>query len=100
MELNLLDISGDGSPTDWLDAAACVEAELDVNDFFVDAGHVIHSGALSICRRCPVRLECLRHAYARNVSAGYFGGVSPGQRRSMTLEEATAYIVDDTPPGP
>jgi hypothetical protein len=76
------------SGDDWLDDAAC--AELDINDFFVQAGHVISEKVLDTCRTCPVRLDCLKHAYnpKLNITGGYFAGMSPGQRREMTYEEA------------
>lgn len=77
----------------WLEDAAC--AEMGVDDFFVDAGHVITPEALDVCRSCPVRVECLTHSYEQGLSAGYFGGVSPGQRRTLTLEEALAYVAED-----
>lgn len=83
---------GDG----WLDNAAC--ANLNINDFFVQAGHVISEKVLDICRTCPVRAECLKHAYDEklNITGGYFAGMSPGQRREMTYEEAVIYCEGDT----
>lgn len=77
----------------WLDDIACVD--LDVPDYFVEAGHVIEEGAYTVCRGCPVRRDCITHAYERNISGGYFGGLSPGQRRDMSLTEALSYIEDD-----
>lgn len=82
--------------TKWLDDAAC--ADLDNKDFFVDAGHVIEDRVLKTCKRCPVRRECVESAYDRNSTGGYFGGLSPGQRRDMTLEEALDFIVTDVIP--
>jgi WhiB family transcriptional regulator, redox-sensing transcriptional regulator len=79
----------------WLDQAAC--ADRDINDFFVAAGHAISEDTLNCCRQCPVRSECLEHAYDMNISGGYFGGMSPGQRRSLTLERAKQFIATDTP---
>lgn len=84
---------------EWLDEAAC--ANLDVNDFFVQAGHVISEDVLNVCRGCPVREDCVRHAYDEdlNITGGYFGGLSPGQRRSMSLEDALEFCRNDTPSG-
>lgn len=79
---------------EWLDEAAC--AELDIRDFFVEAGHVIEDRVLNTCRSCPVRRECVTHAYEREVTGGYFGGMSPGQRRDMTLKEALVFIETDS----
>lgn len=81
---------------DWLDEAAC--AELDINDFFVQAGHVISEKVLDTCRSCPVRLDCLKHAYnpKLNITGGYFAGMSPGQRRELTYDQAVEYCKEDT----
>ncbi len=98
----MLDNIGDGlsfmGKTDgdlWLDDAAC--KDLPVESFFVQAGHVIDEEVLNVCRECPVRKECLTHAYDTklNITGGYFGGMSPGQRRVMSLYEAQKYIVTD-----
>jgi hypothetical protein len=103
MDMQLEDItaSGDGM---WLARAACTVDEGEVetyslDDFFVEAGHTISDEVLKLCQTCPVRVECLRYAYQRNISAGYFGGVSPGQRRTMSLDDALDFITSDTPEG-
>jgi hypothetical protein len=87
-------ISGDND--DWLAFAAC--ADLPLEAFFVQAGHVIDEDVLNVCRGCIVRVDCLRHAYDEklNVTSGYFGGMSPGQRREMNLEQAIEYCRTDT----
>lgn len=73
----------------WLDQAACGNLPLDqLNMFFVEAGRTIASSTITLCQRCPVRTECLDHAYRNEILSGYFGGISPGQRRTMTHEEA------------
>jgi hypothetical protein len=87
-----------GSDADqWLDAAAC--AGLPIESFFVQAGHVIDEEVLNVCRSCPVRINCLRHAYspALNITGGYFGGMSPGQRRELNYEQALAFCATDVP---
>lgn len=84
-----------GQGNEWLDDAAC--AELGIRDFFVEAGHVIEDEILNTCKTCPVRRECVTHAYERDVTGGYFGGLSPGQRRDMTLNEALVFIKIDSP---
>lgn len=91
----LLEPSGDFG---WLDDAACVD--LVHQDFFVEAGHVIDDEVLEVCRSCPVRRQCVTHAYQRKIIGGYFGGFSPGQRREMTLAEALAAIRRDPPTRP
>jgi len=39
--------------------------------------------AKAVCRRCPVRAECLRWALDSNQDAGVWGGASEGERRAM-----------------
>ena len=89
---SIIPTSGDA----WLDEAAC--ADLTIDAFFVQAGHIISEDVLNVCRQCPVRRDCIRHAYDErlNVTGGYFGGLSPGQRREMTIDEAFAYAEQDT----
>lgn len=91
--------SSDGSDS-WLDDAAC--ADLPIESFFVRAGHVIDEEILNLCRGCPVRLECVKHSYNEdlNITGGYFGGLSPGQRREMSYEEAVEYCKTDTVEAP
>jgi len=74
----------------WLDDAACFDH--DWPDFFVEAGHTISPEIEKLCASCPVRVECLRHAYEQEHRSGYFGGVSPGNRKQMTEEEAVLFI--------
>jgi hypothetical protein len=77
----------------WLDDAACGSLPLEqLNMFFVEAGRTIASSTITMCQRCPVRAQCLDHAYSNEILSGYFGGISPGQRRTMTHEEARALI--------
>lgn len=74
----------------WLDDIACADADL--SEFFVAAGHTISPEAAAMCDRCPVRKECLTHAYERQIAAGYFAKMSPSRRAKLTLEEALAEI--------
>ena len=85
------DVNGDRFT--WLNRTAC--AELTIGHFFVEAGHAISEDVLNVCRGCPVRLECLEHAYTMNISGGYFGGMSPGQRRNLNLTQARKFIAGD-----
>jgi WhiB family transcriptional regulator, redox-sensing transcriptional regulator len=77
----------------WLDHAGC--ADMDISDFFVEAGHTIDQQVLNVCRSCPVRRDCLDHSYRRQITGGYFAGISPGQRRQMTHAEAVNFIEHD-----
>lgn len=90
--ISVMPDSGDS----WLDEAAC--KDLDINSFFVQAGHIISDDILNLCRACPVREHCVKHSFNEklNITGGYFGGLSPGQRRVMSLDEALEYIKEDT----
>jgi hypothetical protein len=94
-------IEGGRHELTWLDLASC--QDLDVPDFFVDAGHVITEAALDTCRGCPVRRQCVIHAYTGGpsgaITGGYYGGMSPGQRRDMPLDQALDFIAKDLPRG-
>lgn len=90
MGLMLLETDDDHDGMRWLDEIACADADL--SEYFVAAGHTISPEAQQRCHSCPVRKECLEHAYAREVDAGYFADVSPSQRRRMTLSEALVHI--------
>lgn len=77
----------------WLNRTAC--SELTIGHFFVEAGHAISEDVLNVCRGCPVRMECLEHAYAMGIGGGYFGGMSPGQRRNLNLAQARKFVEND-----
>lgn len=79
---------------EWLDDIAC--KDLDQSLFFAQAGHVLGDDAKAACLdRCEVWRECTIFAYLGNhgglVTGGYFAGLSPGQRKKMTLSEALAH---------
>lgn len=77
----------------WLDDAACGSLALDrLEMFFVEAGRTIAAETVALCRRCPVRRECLDHAYQYELTSGYFGGISPSRRRSLTRDAAFAEL--------
>ena len=77
----------------WLGRAACGSLALDqLNMFFVDAGRTLSPEAAALCRTCPVRRECLGHAYSNDIAGGYYGGVSPSRRRSLSWEQALELI--------
>ncbi len=81
----------------WLDDAACGELDTEQLDlFFVEAGRTIAASTVALCRRCPVRRQCLDHAYQHEIVSGYFGGVSPGRRRVLSHAEAIVEISRDS----
>lgn len=77
----------------WLNSTAC--SDLTIGHFFVEAGHAISEDVLNVCRGCSVRVECLEHAYAMGIGGGYFGGMSPGQRRNLNLAQARRFVDGD-----
>ena len=79
----------------WLDEAACRDLTIDdIQLFFVDAGKGLAGAAAEMCRTCPVKLDCLRHAYERNITGGFFGGLSPTKRRQLSLSDAEQYVLE------
>lgn len=74
------------SPNDWREQAACLQ--VGHVPFFPDRleGHQVAAviePALSICRDCPVRAECLEFALTHDERYGIWGGTLPSQRRQM-----------------
>lgn len=90
----ILDLNADNS---WLNDALCGIHNLRPDHFFVGAGHVIDDAVREMCRRCPVRLDCARHAYDRNFLAGFFAAMSHGQRKGKEWDEIVDYIRNDPP---
>lgn len=87
---DLIDHTADMS---WLLRCACGELPLeDLGLFFVEAGKTISPATVALCKSCDVRTECLDHAYRAQISNGYFGGMSPGKRRSTPHDEARVSI--------
>lgn len=77
----------------WIYQAECANrGDMDLGDFFVDAGRSIDPTVLEVCENCPVRRDCLSYSFDTQTEAGYFGGVSPGQRKKLGREQALAMI--------
>jgi WhiB family redox-sensing transcriptional regulator len=74
---------------DWQDRAACKDANAD--DFFPLSDPLSDSyarqaaRALAVCRRCPVRVPCLRFAMGTAQSDGIWGGMTEGERKAARL---------------
>lgn len=87
---DLIDHTADMS---WLMRCACGDLPLeDLARFFVEVGRTISPETVALCRSCEVRTECLDHADRARISSGYFGGMSPGQRRTTAHREARVSI--------
>jgi len=65
---------------DWRDRAAC--RNIDTATFYRHRGESIED-AREVCRRCPVRAECLDYALSTGQKYGVWGGMSERQRRLM-----------------
>lgn len=88
----IADVTSDLS---WLDKCTC--AQLPIEAYFVTAGQTITPETLNVARSCPARREEVIFAYARQIKPGYFGGLSAGQRQSMSLTAALEFIKHDPP---
>lgn len=79
----------------WQERAACRDVSIEV--FYPDAdakkGRGIYAEALTYCRRCEVRDECLDSAQAvegfsdNTGRHGMFGGLTPRQRAKMRPDQ-------------
>ena len=75
----------DDEDQDWQDLALC--AETDPELFFPEKGGSVRE-AKAVCRRCPVRPECLEYALANDIRHGIWGGLSWPQRRELKRQAA------------
>lgn len=83
----------------WLSEAQCGLEDMTDDDFFVRAGHTIKPDVVRVCRQCPARLDCVAHAYQSEppmLSSGYYAGMSPGERKRFSFEEARQYAAADS----
>lgn len=87
-------LPGDGlvAPPEWTRDALC--AQVDPELFFPDKGGSTRQ-AKAVCRRCPVRAECLDYALAYESGEhgtrtshhfGIYGGLSERERRRLRKE--------------
>jgi len=84
----------EGAVSTWRLSAAC--AEIDPELWFPEQGQATHT-ARRICRRCEVRLPCLRYALRTRQQYGVWGGFSARQRSRMRLADAERAIAADPP---
>jgi WhiB family redox-sensing transcriptional regulator len=64
----------------WHRYAACRGS--DPRLFFPERGEPT-GRAIAVCRRCPVRSECLMYAIGDGTKHGVWGGVAEAQRRHL-----------------
>lgn len=70
----------ESEPENWRDQALC--AQVDPELFFPEKGGS-SKAAKTICKLCPVRLECLQDALDHGDRFGVRGGLSERERRSL-----------------
>lgn len=76
----------------WVKHASCKDLGAEeLARYFPAPGAGIADEDLQRCYDCPVRLECLEHAYEHKFPGGYFGGFSPKQRRKP-IEDLYAQV--------
>jgi len=61
----------------WMDHAVC---RGEASQLFFPRNEGVSEEALSFCRRCPVRRECLDHAMSHPGLRGCWGGTSERER--------------------
>lgn len=70
---------------EWVARAACVQDdEVNLEDYFPGEGASPPAHLLRLCLDCPVRRDCLEHAIGAALTAGWFGGLSPSDRKALT----------------
>lgn len=64
----------------WREKALC--AQIGGDEFFPEktGDHASWRRAVSVCRSCPVQVECLQYALDNNEAFGVWGGTTPRQR--------------------
>ena len=65
----------------WATYAACTD---EPGMTFFPQNKRDEAAALAICAICPVREECLDHAFATNERFGVWGGMTERQRRQVS----------------
>ena len=68
------------TPPAWMADGLC--AQVDPDTWFPERGGSTRE-AKAVCRRCPVRAECLAYALANDARFGVWGGTSERDRRRM-----------------
>ncbi|HZR48714.1 MAG TPA: WhiB family transcriptional regulator [Streptosporangiaceae bacterium] len=64
----------------WAQHAVCADTD---SEIFFPAHDDPGTEAKQICRRCPVRRECLAFAITNDERFGIWGGLDPDERRNL-----------------
>jgi WhiB family transcriptional regulator, redox-sensing transcriptional regulator len=77
---------------DWRHIAACRDEDPELFFPIGNTGPALLQieEAKSVCRRCPVREECLQFALESGQDAGVWGGLSEDERRALKRRNARA----------
>ncbi|HET6754822.1 MAG TPA: WhiB family transcriptional regulator [Jiangellaceae bacterium] len=77
---------------DWRHIAACRDEDPELFFPIGNTGPALLQieEAKSVCRRCPVREECLQFALETGQDAGVWGGLSEDERRALKRRNARA----------
>jgi WhiB family transcriptional regulator, redox-sensing transcriptional regulator len=77
---------------DWRHIAACRDEDPELFFPIGNTGPALLQieEAKSVCRRCPVREECLQFALETGQDAGVWGGLSEDGRRALKRRNARA----------
>jgi WhiB family redox-sensing transcriptional regulator len=70
------------SAPDWRTAAACRDEPTDLHFPVGDRGQI--ELAKDVCRRCPVRQQCLAFALKIGANDGIWGGLDERERANLT----------------
>ena len=79
--MSLIDLFKLDDDLDWMLRAAC--AGTDNPDLWFPARGDSTATARAVCRRCPVRTDCLDWALTNNERFGIWGGKGERERRAM-----------------
>lgn len=72
----------------WVARAACVHDDAaDLSGYFPPEGASPPDHLLRLCLDCPVRRDCLEHAIRGDFTAGWFGGLSPTDRKALRPQD-------------
>lgn len=71
----------ENDPLRWVLDARC--ASTDPESFFPEKGSLTNQAVLRVCKRCPVRRDCLEFALANDLDYGVWGGFTAMQRRRI-----------------
>lgn len=69
--------------TDWMAQAEC--RDIPTPEIFFPRPSETADDAKAVCRRCPVRVDCLRDAFDKGDVYGYRGGMSGEARRKALV---------------